>query len=268
MKSKHYLIVAGLALGSLLAACQPSQESRTGAFNLSAPVTIKTDTYGIPHIYGQSDADVVFAQGYMMATLRPAQSEMFRLQSQGRSTEVFGEGSLTEDLFVRSMGFHRISKKIWSDYRKTHPLVATFFESFAAGMNRKYAEYRETQWPMTIQSMHYIPADWTPDEVLGIANLLSFGLSGSVEMKLLFSVLLASLGPELYDDLLFLKPPFEAPIVPGFLDALGATPAWLPAAAHRDTTTTSLFQAGNLTIMRDRAWRVSTSHPPAPPARS
>ena len=248
MRFKSILAASVVLAG---AACDRQGKSIDPGFKLSAPVTVKTDTHGIPHIYGQTDADVLFAQGYMMATLRPAQSEMFRLQSQGRSSEIFGEDALTEDLFIRSMGFYRISKQRWPDYSQRNPMVAEFFTSFAAGINRKYAEYRKTEWPMTIRSMDYVPADWTAEEVLGIANLLSFGLSGSIEMKLLFSVLLAALGPELYDDLLFLQPPFEAPIVPGFLDALGAAPAWLPAGQRPDRATADILRQADLTLLRE-----------------
>lgn len=57
--------------------------------NISAPVTVYHDTYGVPHIYGKTETDVYRALGYLVAQERLFQMEMIRRVSSGRLSELF-----------------------------------------------------------------------------------------------------------------------------------------------------------------------------------
>ena len=74
-------------------------------------VTIYRDTYGVPHIYGRTDASVIF--GFMYAR---AEDRFFRIEDNyiyllGRNAEVNGEGALEEDVLMRAMEVERRSKE-------------------------------------------------------------------------------------------------------------------------------------------------------------
>src|SRR5262245_10617669 len=55
------------------------------AAGLSAPVDLVRDEHGVPHIYGQTYADVAYAQGYITALDRFPQMDI---------TRRFGEGTI------------------------------------------------------------------------------------------------------------------------------------------------------------------------------
>lgn len=184
-------------------------------------VRIVYDLHGIPHIYAKNDADLFFGQGYAMAELRPAQSEIFRLWSQGRRSEVFGEDKLRIDMFVRAMNFHGIATAQWPDYRKRHPELADMAIAYAAGVNRKYDDYRRDGWPSTMQVLigaGYEPPNWTGPDVVAIGQLLGFGLSGGPDIELELTIAKALMGEDLFSDLFTFAPPTSAFTVPGFTE--------------------------------------------------
>lgn len=200
------------------------------------PVEVVTDKHGIPHIYAKSDADAFWGQGYVMAELRPAQNEIFRLYSQGRRSEIFGESKLTTDMFVRAMDFPGFARKNWPAFQRGWPEVAAAFEAFAQGVNAKYAEYERDGWPRTLQVMR--DAGWTPEpwdgvQVLAVAQLLGFGMAGSPDIKIEITIAKALLGPSVFEDLFMFEKPVTAVPVPDFWKRVGlaAPPALSKASA-------------------------------------
>nr|HMQ62578.1 penicillin acylase family protein [Flavilitoribacter sp.] len=69
----HLSLTSGIQLSG-----QPVSISIPG---LEQPVEIITDTWGIPHIYAQTEADLFFAQGYYAARDRMFQFEVWRRQA-------------------------------------------------------------------------------------------------------------------------------------------------------------------------------------------
>ena len=64
-------------------------------------VTIIRDTWGIPHIYGKTDADAVFGLLYAQCENDFKRVEMNVLENLGRKSEATGENDLFEDLQMR-----------------------------------------------------------------------------------------------------------------------------------------------------------------------
>src|SRR3979411_1926986 len=71
---------------------------------LSEPVEVLRDTWGIPHIYAKSTADLFFAQGYVVAQDRMWQLEMWRRNGEGRLAEVLGPEDGTPAQVTRMRG--------------------------------------------------------------------------------------------------------------------------------------------------------------------
>lgn len=228
--------VARIAFGIALVAltgCGETDPATPPAYQLTAPVRVVEDTFGIPHIYGQTDNDVMHAQGYVVAGLRPAQAETYRLRSQGRRGEIYGEQTWTEDLFLRAMNFPGFAREHWPTLLREHREVAEGFAAFAAGINRRYAEYRREGWPRTLQVLvdaGYAPPDWTAIDVFALSQLLGFGLSGSPNLKIEVSVALALLGPDLFADMFRFRPPGGVYPIPDWYERAGirAAPAATP----------------------------------------
>jgi hypothetical protein len=64
-------------------------------------VTIIRDNYGIPHIYGKTDADAVFGLMYAQSEDDFRRVEMNYVEKLGRIAEVRGESELYNDLLIR-----------------------------------------------------------------------------------------------------------------------------------------------------------------------
>src|SRR6266496_1532428 len=64
-------------------------------------VLIIRDNWGIPHIYGKTDADAVFGLLYAQCEDDFKRVEMNYIEKLGRMAEVKGESSLYDDLLIR-----------------------------------------------------------------------------------------------------------------------------------------------------------------------
>ena len=78
---------------------------------LQYTVTIYRDEASIPHIYAQTDHDLMFTQGWIHAQDRLWQMEMNRRVAMGRISEAFGDIALDTDRLVRTLGFNRLARK-------------------------------------------------------------------------------------------------------------------------------------------------------------
>src|SRR5688500_1963854 len=66
-------------------------------------VTIIRDNWGIPHIYGKSDADAVFGLMYAQCEDDFKRVEMNYIEKLGRLAEIKGESELYNDLLIRML---------------------------------------------------------------------------------------------------------------------------------------------------------------------
>src|SRR5262245_7435587 len=85
----------------------PVSQAPTGE-GLSAPVEVVRDTWGVPHIYAHAVPDLAFANGYVMASDRIAQMNLFRHAAAGNVSRLFGAlepGQIDDDIRMR---LHRL----------------------------------------------------------------------------------------------------------------------------------------------------------------
>ena len=95
-------------------------------------VTIIRDNWGIPHIYGKSDADAVFGLLYAQCEDDFQRVEMNYIEKLGRKSEVFGEKELNNDLYVRLV---IDSLQAMQDYSKSPQWLVKLMNAFADGVN-------------------------------------------------------------------------------------------------------------------------------------
>ncbi len=86
----------------------PSHNIR--AATLARAVTIYRDNFGVPHIFGQTDASVVFGLMYAQCEDNFWQLETDLIRALGRQAEAEGERGLTNDLSYRAFETERLSK--------------------------------------------------------------------------------------------------------------------------------------------------------------
>jgi acyl-homoserine-lactone acylase len=99
---------------------------------MAKSVTIYRDTYGVPHIFGPTDASVIFGYMYARAEDKFYKIERFYLQMLGRLSELRGDESFTHDVRMRAFEFAR---RCQAQYEQETPEVRALCDAFADGLN-------------------------------------------------------------------------------------------------------------------------------------
>ncbi|MBI5771042.1 MAG: penicillin acylase family protein [Verrucomicrobia bacterium] len=122
-----------LALLVLLAAVAPAR-----AYDLTrwqqhaANVTIMRDTWGIPHVFGRTDADAVFGLLYAQAEDDFPRIELNYIDALGRRAEVEGEAELWRDL---RMKLFIDPVDLRARYAGSPPWLRALMDAWADGLN-------------------------------------------------------------------------------------------------------------------------------------
>ncbi len=95
-------------------------------------VTIMRDQWGVPHIYGKTDADAVFGLLYAQCEENFNQVEENYLEMLGRLSEIYGEGQLYNDLQMQLI--YDTSAAI-ADYKKAPIWLKKLLDASADGIN-------------------------------------------------------------------------------------------------------------------------------------
>jgi hypothetical protein len=110
----------------------PEQIQAQVAEVLAEQVTIYRDTYGIPHVHGETDAAAVFGFMYAQAEDNLQTIERGVLWAIGRLAEVAGEEGLDSDLRNRALETERLSR---TEYESAPMEFRSIAEAWAAGLN-------------------------------------------------------------------------------------------------------------------------------------
>ena len=99
---------------------------------LARSVTIYRDSYGVPHVYGPTDASCVFGYAYAQAEDNFRQVEDNYIQALGRAAEVAGEEAVAADLLNRTLEITRLSE---AEYKNASPRTRELCNAFVDGLN-------------------------------------------------------------------------------------------------------------------------------------
>lgn len=128
---KKYIVL--LFLFPLQLFAQPFSPTEIAAWQKqAASVTIIRDNYGIPHIYGKTDADAVFGLLYAQCEDDFSRVEMNYIEKLGRLAEVNGEKDLYNDLLIRLV---IDSTDAIKDYTNAPSWLKNILDAYAAGIN-------------------------------------------------------------------------------------------------------------------------------------
>ncbi len=98
----------------------------------TARVTIHRDEWGVPHIYGPTDASVVFGAAYAQAEDNWWQVEDNFVRAIGRGAELYGEDALLDDYLARGL---EISRRSIEEYERAPARLRRLYDAYAAGFN-------------------------------------------------------------------------------------------------------------------------------------
>lgn len=121
-----------ILLVSLSLLCNQTLAADTATENLARSVMIYRDNFGVPHIYGRTDASVVFGMMYAQAEDNFWQLEEDHISKLGRAAEVYGNARLAGDLMAR---LFETSRRAQNEYKSLSLPMRALCDAYAAGIN-------------------------------------------------------------------------------------------------------------------------------------
>src|SRR3712207_4864822 len=107
---------------------------------IAREVTIYRDVYGVPHVYGRTDAATVFGFAYAQAEDNFWQLDENYIRSLGRASELFGEAALNSDCLLHALEIPRFARE---EYGRLAAHTRSICDAFAAGLNYYLARHPE-----------------------------------------------------------------------------------------------------------------------------
>ncbi len=163
----------------------PDYDAESVVRGLNAPVEIVRDNANVPHIFGESDADVYFALGFAHAQDRMWQMTMLRRTAQGRLSELFGKRTLEIDKVIRRYDIYNLAVASVDDQDKPTTIA---LDAYAAGVNAWLAEVNAGARGRGAPEMwlfNHPVSPWQPADSLAILKLMALQLTSHLEREVL-----------------------------------------------------------------------------------
>jgi acyl-homoserine-lactone acylase len=129
--------------------------------------TIIRDNWGIPHIYGKTDADAVFGLLYAQCEDDFKRVELNYIEKLGRMAEVKGESELYNDLLIRMIIDSADAVK---DYNNAPVWLKKLCNAFADGINYYLYKHPETKPALLTRFKPWYPMLWTDGSIGAIST--------------------------------------------------------------------------------------------------
>ena len=228
------VVLAGAGGYLYLRRSLPAWDEDQVVTGLSGPVDIVRDTDAIPHIFASTKADGLFGLGYVHAQDRLWQMEFQRRIGHGRLSEIFGAAALSQDRFLRTVGFGRAAQSAWDHLPAD---VREEVDAYVAGVNAFISTHTGSALPPEFTLLRFAPEPFTGPDVLVWVKMMAWDLSANYSSELLRHDLLAKVGHARVGQLM---PPYPHDGLSILNDQLPAAPMHDPGtAAARPATTSS-----------------------------
>src|SRR5687767_7300424 len=150
---------------------------------LNAPVDIYRDKMGIPHIYASTSHDLFFAQGYVHAQDRFWQMDTWRHIGSGTLSEMFGEGQVETDTFLRTLGWRVTAEQ---EYAGLDPVSKSIIDAYTQGVNAYLKDHDTTALSLEYAILGLLSPDykiepWTPINSLTWGKAMAWDLRGNMD---------------------------------------------------------------------------------------
>jgi penicillin amidase len=168
-----------------LAPMQFTVPAGDGAEVPAAPVqaTLKTDAYGVTHIYADSAYALFYANGYVQARDRLFQMDVLRHVGYGDSASVIGPAQLASDAQVARDLYTK--EEMQAQLAAASPQMQQVLQAYSDGVDRYIAEAtaRNTM-PAEFVALGHAPEQWTPLDSVSVIDYLigHFGVAGGSEL--------------------------------------------------------------------------------------
>jgi penicillin amidase len=172
--------VGVLMLRSAAKAALPVLDGELHVAGLSAPVTVRRDEHGVPHIEAANEQDLFVAQGYVTAQDRLWQMDAYRRNAKGELAELLGPSLVAHDRAQRVLGFGKTARRIYGNLPAGD---RARLDAYARGVNL-FIDQHQDSLPPEFKLLFYKPQPWTGEDSVAIGLMMVQMLDTHWDVKL------------------------------------------------------------------------------------
>src|SRR5262249_18422475 len=136
--------------------------------------------------------DAFYGLGYVHAQDRLWQMEFQRRIGHGRLSEIFGDVTVPQDRFLRTVGFGRAAASAWSHLTDDE---RTQIQAYVSGVNAFISPHHGRQLPPEFTLLRFEPEPFTGEDVMVWVKMMAWDLSANYSAELLRQDIEARVGP-------------------------------------------------------------------------
>jgi penicillin amidase len=190
----------------------PPAAATAGIPGLAAPVDVRFDDRGVPHIFASSVADAARALGYVHARDRLFQLEVQTRAVAGTLAELVGDIALASDREARAQGIADAMTRGFETLPATSP-ARVLADAYAQGVNAYIAAMPRGELPFEFRLTGARPQRWEPKYTAYLFGRMGLTLAYS-EGELRRAAIEALVGREAADAIFPRNAPIQEPIQP------------------------------------------------------
>ncbi|WP_027592275.1 penicillin acylase family protein [Pseudomonas sp. LAIL14HWK12:I7] len=170
----------------------PQREGEVAIAGLQAPVSVRYDSRGVPHLQAQNEQDLYRALGYVHAQDRLFQMEIMRRLARGELAEVLGEKLVPTDTLFRSLRIRDQAALMVQRQDRQSPAWQAL-QAYLEGINSWQASHPK---PIEFDLLGITPRPFTAEDTLSIAGYLAYSFAAAFRTEPALTYIRDQLGPQ------------------------------------------------------------------------
>lgn len=171
------LLLGGLGLTAAYFQLRRSVQPYGGSATLPGlerEVTVSFDEFAVPSVRADGEGDLFRAQGWLHASERLWQMELFLRIARGRLAELFGEEALEVDRLARTLDLWGAAARAVS---ALGPRERSVLDAYVEGVNAKVGAWTGP-WPPEFVLLGIEPQPWSATASVAVGKIMALDLSG------------------------------------------------------------------------------------------
>ncbi|WP_397450417.1 penicillin acylase family protein [Pseudomonas sp. NA-150] len=171
---------------------QPVRSGDVSLSHLQAPVTVRYDERGVPHIKAENETDMYRALGYVQAQDRLFQMEIMRRLARGELAEVLGPKLLHTDKLFRGLRI-RERADAYLAHQDTQAPAWKALQAYLDGIN----QYQDTHpSPVEFDVLGIKKRAFTAEDTVSVAGYMAYSFAAAFRTEPLLTFVRDKLGPQ------------------------------------------------------------------------
>lgn len=171
---------------------KPLRDGELALAHLQAPVTVRYDERGVPHIQATNEADLYRALGFVHGQDRLFQMEMLRRLARGELAEILGARLLDTDRLFRTLGI-RAHADAYARKMDMNSPAAKALQAYLDGLNQ-YQDSRPA--PVEFDLLGIEKRPFTVEDTLSVAGYMAYSFAASFRTEPVLTYVRDELGAD------------------------------------------------------------------------